>query len=434
MPTPNPGLLGSGSQIGCSYLTPHWDFQSLPQAIEASRTSRKSWKISTLLGQLDVDGTAYPIGPSSLKRLIAMMEGSIPYLSQRMYVVEAALPADYRMVLSSAPSAIARELRGALPNLAFQLWTLPYDTMQYRSSLRDAPAALRAIEQELSLFLNDTPLASARREHFRGRFADDPPARGAKSLYIQCRMPNAQIEKLDAEQLKGLYGIPRDLDVAPEMLMRLVPVAKQRVRLAKESASYWLGLIALEEGRPKVAVDFFKQRTLAAYPNGIWKQGASYNLARSFEIIGRVSGDEAATREAIALYQADESPQSHGNKIRQTATLKRALFSASVRPERSPPAATPSRATMYPMTAGWISAARVVNRVRKRVTSAKAPRAANETSILSKICAADPVGQPPAQQHTQVAPGRSALGKALTGQSRQCLQISFTRLQHNFLR
>jgi tetratricopeptide (TPR) repeat protein len=78
---------------------------------------------------------------------------------------------------------------------------------------------------------------------------------------------------------------------------------------AKEDASYWLGLIAYERGSHAAAVDFFLKRTLEAFPDGRWTDGARYNLARTYEAMNRFD-------EAITLYESDASLQRHGNLLR----------------------------------------------------------------------------------------------------------------------
>ena len=76
-------------------------------------------------------------------------------------------------------------------------------------------------------------------------------------------------------------------------------------------------------GRPDVAVDYFRKRTLEAYPEGLWQQGARYNLARSLEWMGRESLDADARAEAIALYESSDSPQSHGDRLRVSDSTRR---------------------------------------------------------------------------------------------------------------
>ena len=79
---------------------------------------------------------------------------------------------------------------------------------------------------------------------------------------------------------------------------------------AKIDASYWLGLVVEQSGNYAAAEDYFKTRVLAADPDGKWRHGAVYNLARVCEATGR-------TAEAIELYQNDkDAPGLSGNLVR----------------------------------------------------------------------------------------------------------------------
>jgi hypothetical protein len=56
-------------------------------------------------------------------------------------------------------------------------------------------------------------------------------------------------------------------------------------------------------------VEWLNERVIGAPLPSPWLPGARYNLARSYEALGE-------TEKAIALYEADDSPQRHGNRLR----------------------------------------------------------------------------------------------------------------------
>jgi TolA-binding protein len=91
---------------------------------------------------------------------------------------------------------------------------------------------------------------------------------------------------------------------------------RQFVTEIKQAASYWLGIIAYEQGDYRVAVDYFRERVLIASPDGPWTGGARYNLGRSYEAMGEIE-------QAVAQYQLDTSPQSTGNKVRARRLLEK---------------------------------------------------------------------------------------------------------------
>jgi hypothetical protein len=83
-----------------------------------------------------------------------------------------------------------------------------------------------------------------------------------------------------------------------------------------------LGLLSFDGGRFDTAVDWFRDRTLHAEPDGKWTDGARYNLARTYEELGRVD-------EAIELYQQEASPQRHGNLLRARLLAQKSDSDAS---------------------------------------------------------------------------------------------------------
>jgi hypothetical protein len=118
---------------------------------------------------------------------------------------------------------------------------------------------------------------------------------GANHYYQLTRLPTAEIEKHSAK-LHEMTKVPQ------QHFMEIC-------RIAKEDASYWLGLASFDRGMYPAAVDYFSQRTLSASPDGPWTAGATYNLARSYEALGQQEN-------AVQAYRNDESPQRHGNLLR----------------------------------------------------------------------------------------------------------------------
>jgi tetratricopeptide (TPR) repeat protein len=98
------------------------------------------------------------------------------------------------------------------------------------------------------------------------------------------------------------------------MLMR---ESKDQAIRSKYLATYWLGLLAYETGKFRVAADYFQKRILDVDDNNPWEQGARYNLARANESIGLRDGDPAYVHAAIELLRAPHStPQRTGNLLR----------------------------------------------------------------------------------------------------------------------
>jgi len=292
-----------------------------------------------LLRRLDLDSEhPYPLKSSDLDHVVAMVEASPNYLSQRMWMVESHLAGGQRPVLALDADDLARRLRACAHISDVRIWPFPYRRLREagrrkRNDNDAAPLVIAAdpLLAEMAPFVlpfvmkrkkNDKPkpvaaLWRGRVLHLLGRFTGDE---GANFFYQLSRPPDIDLEQqaLRAVELaKALVQRGPEGRATAEQLVHATDQNIALIRRAKEDASYWLGLAAFERaGREQrrdlyeTAIDYFSQRTLAATPGGPWTHGAEYNLARTYEALGR-------SDEARRTYRQDEdAPQHHGNMLR----------------------------------------------------------------------------------------------------------------------
>ena len=166
------------------------------------------------------------------------------------------------------------------------------------------------VDEETVIFTRLTPLVRGRHQHFRGVFDDRDDKPGAKSRYLEMRIPQEVLDKIEtSEQVQRQFGLSLRRDEDPAIWQRRLTQAKALAMLHKLHATYWMGLTHYESGNFAAAVDWLKLRTLEASPEGPWAHGARYNLARCYEAMGQ-------PEKAIDLYRKDDSPQRHGNRLR----------------------------------------------------------------------------------------------------------------------
>lgn len=283
-----------------------------------------------LLRQLDLDDRPYPVKSSQVARVVALLEASPAYLSQRMKLVEDQLAGEKRMVLTTDATAQADRFKACKHVVDARLWELPYQMLQQEREIgpergrwlasqiirfrvpfdvsevvqkkpkqvpddaawwtiearergaKEAEQARQAGTRQDRTF--GPALWRGRLYHFQGKFTGDP---SATYYYARARVPN------------------RDLQT-PEIDAQL----KAMLMWAKTDASYWLGLVAAHQGNTEAAIDWFTKRTLEAFPKGPWTPGATYNLARVYESTGQID-------KAVETYRTDaDSSARHGNLLR----------------------------------------------------------------------------------------------------------------------
>ncbi len=255
----------------------------------------------------------YRVAPSDLRSIVAMIDATPGYLSQRMKVLEAALLGDQKLVLSTVPSALSTALRRCRGVSRVEIWSLPYEAFLQRSSLAADPARAAGLAREHALFDRRTPLIRARMLHFRGQFDNRDDRPGATALYLECRTPQSQIDQI-GRALRS--SSPQASESEPDS-QGLGAALEEYMLRTKQNATYWLGLVAYDRGEYEVAIDYFEKRLLAIDAAGPWQAGAQYNLGRCQEAIGWRDDNLASLEQAVQTYRSlDEGPLAAGSQVR----------------------------------------------------------------------------------------------------------------------
>ncbi len=262
-----------------------------------------------LLRRLDLDPDhAYPLKSADFQQVVALVEASPFYLAQRSQLVESALSGKQQLALAVHPSKLAERLKSARHLGEVGLWLLPYQRMVRHA--RPSKNVVGAMRTEMRPFMIGIPpfpvdaatLRKARVLHLLGKHTG---ADGAIAAYQHARPPQRELQAMLNDQRVPAANRPQVEAIVGVM------------QTAKDDASYWLGLIALERKDYETAIDYFQKRTLDARPKGPWTAGARYNLGRTYEAMGKMD-------EAVHQYEAGQSPQRHGNLLRARWLKERA--------------------------------------------------------------------------------------------------------------
>jgi tetratricopeptide (TPR) repeat protein len=194
------------------------------------------------------------------------------------------------------------------------LWNVPFDAVLYRIGHQRLAMSDQTTAAEMRrltfLFAPMRPLIKGRNLHLQGRYENEDQRSGARSLYLQCRQPNSQIEKLlTSDVYRKAIGLEQNLPQDRAQKEAAVKTISEIAYEEKFYATYWLGLTYFEAGKYDAAIDWLK-RTVEVSPPSPWTPGARHNLGRCYEQMGRADL-------ARQWFQSDsDSPQRNGNLLR----------------------------------------------------------------------------------------------------------------------
>lgn len=295
-----------------------------------------------LLEALVIDGTKYRVNADQLKTIVAFIDAEPEALSRRMATLEASLVGTQRLALTVKPSELEKKLRATARVGSVSLWKIPYAAFIYQigqqEMLSQDPGKMTLFIRETQMFQGSHPLMQGRNLHIQGKFETVDQEKGARTIYLASRPPEAEIDLLSAsDEVRTKAGLDRVLPEDKQQQEQVSATMAFIARRAKHHATYWMGITYYETGRYEAAAEWFRDRTQDGDGNSPWKSGAEYNLARSYESLGKID-------EAIKLYRGDTSPQRSGNLLR-AAMLEKQLAPA-------PAAETTTAETAPAATAG----------------------------------------------------------------------------------
>jgi hypothetical protein len=265
-------------------------------------TVRDAAEDASILESLSLPDRPYPVKAADAAALSVLVAADPRSLSQRMSVLDKGCRAKHGMRLAIDAEAVGRRAVAALPNADARLglWEFPWETAVRRGSDAAVEAAVRRELAPLAVTFTEAgrgdrqatrlvrPLFRARVREFRGDL-DGPE--GAKAAYLAARPSRSVIQE----------AVRRAPPEQSELVERLY-------RQMKEDATYWLGVVTLEEGEYEAAVDYLRRMTLEAAPDSRWTDAARANLGRALAALGK-------TDEAAEVLREDGSPQRFGSRI-----------------------------------------------------------------------------------------------------------------------
>ena len=220
-------------------------------------------------------------------------------LSRRAAAIESKLSGDDRLALTVSPTALGREAQSRAGHHRRRTLGLPVPhhprsaarrpsrpAARWRSSSSRSPGGRRCGRPACSISKDTRRATSTRRTRISTK--SSTTRREAIGLYTspQVRPPDRVLDALASEPKKKIYSAAKD---GRQLLGRPLALRRGQVRARRKTGS-------AIRGSPAEA-------------DGYWAHGTRYNLARTYEAQGK-------NAEAIKLYEADDSPQRDGNRLR----------------------------------------------------------------------------------------------------------------------
>jgi TolA-binding protein len=265
---------------------------------EGVATLRQVQTDDAVLRQLDLPDLPYSFTSDAAKHVVSWIVADPFELTRRARLVERELAGDDRVTLTAYADVLAEQLKSLSEVGEIRLWELPFRTLRTQLTLENTsrnPARTREVFA-FEPFAVRPVLWKARMRHFQGR----------RQILDEEEADQQDETTNDHREATQLY---MDKTVRPTDRVIAQSTYSQRVdNSAKLDATYWIGLLSFADGKFDIAESWLNRPELHA-TDSRWAFGARYNLARSYEAQGRIE-------EAIALLNADSSPQQHGNKLR----------------------------------------------------------------------------------------------------------------------
>jgi hypothetical protein len=199
---------------------------------------------------------------------------------------------------------------------------VPFEAVLYRIGISQRAMQDPQLAMEMHrlnvLFTPTRPLIKARNLHLQGRFEQEDKKPGARQLYLQCRQPNAAIQKmLTSEGYRKSVGLEQVLPDNPQQKQQQLDFITSIAHGEKFDATYWIALTYAEVGKPGAAIEWLGKPIVESSPPSPWLPGAFYNLARCYEQLGQIDL-------ARQWLESDkDSPQRHGNLLRSKMLAER---------------------------------------------------------------------------------------------------------------
>ncbi len=208
--------------------------------------------------------------------LVGLIEADVMSVSHRMAILEKYLTGERQMKLTTSPNSLSRTLRTDHGIENSEIWGSAYEYYAFAAALSQRlstgdPDAIKFVREkhDYQMLEDMYQLKRGRYKTLRGQFDDyelelgQELQRGSKTLLMASRLAQEKIEVMTTDRnVQEELGYVRPDEMSLTDWQENLRRTKLTFVRSKDMASYFIGMIHMEQGNYADAIDWLEKRTL----------------------------------------------------------------------------------------------------------------------------------------------------------------------------
>ncbi|GIW97999.1 MAG: hypothetical protein KatS3mg111_1332 [Pirellulaceae bacterium] len=270
-----------------------------------------------VLRRLDLPGRFdYGVNAGELGQIELLIDIPPTAASARMKLLEQSLLGAERMALYRDLERSRQALQRIAPEASVRVWQVPLMAQVQAASVRDRLQRVSDFTLQYfarhGVWMMDNPAARGRLQHLFGKFENTLDEQGALSLYMDSRIDDERIQKLEYDpDVQRELGFTRGSGEPLEQFQARLRQAQAVLRQAKVDAAYLMAQLHFDRGNYPAAENWFLKRVInSPDPRAEkWHATSHYGVARVYQEM-----EQLEKAEEHLTWQP--SPQEAGNRLR----------------------------------------------------------------------------------------------------------------------
>ncbi len=242
------------------------------ESIATLREVRSDLSFAATILPADLQDKAEVIVPG----LVGLIEADVMSVSHRMAILEKYLTGERQMKLTTSPNGLSRTLRTDHGIENSEIWVSAYEYYAFAAALSQRltagdPEAIKFVRErhDYQMLEDMYQLKRGRYKSLRGQFDDyelelgQELQRGSKTLLMASRLAQEKISVMTTDRnVQEELGYVRPEEMSLSDWQENLRRTKLTFVRSKDMASYFIGMIHMEQGNYADAIDWLEKRTL----------------------------------------------------------------------------------------------------------------------------------------------------------------------------